>query len=257
MKFSVITTCLNAEKSIKATIESVLSQKGDFDLEYIITDAGSTDKTVEIIKSYGDKIKYILAEKSNQSEGFNIGIANSTGDILSFINADDTYLENALANIAESAKSNPNSKWFIGRYRIVDESNKEVSKYISDYKASLAKLYSYSSLLIENFVPHPSTFIRKELFEKYGYYDLEQKYAMDYDLWLRIGKENKPQFVDEYIATFKREKGTKSNSNYVSQMWDDLKLGISYAIKNFYFHILIFKIFSFIRTVIIYKFTLK
>jgi glycosyltransferase involved in cell wall biosynthesis len=253
MKLTVITTCLNAEKYIKDTIESVLSQEGDFQLEYIITDAGSTDKTLEIIRSFGDKIRLIDAAGTNQSQGFNVGIDQSTGDVLSFLNADDIYLKGALQMVSEAVKANPEGKWFIGRYKIIDEKNNERDQYISEYKARLIKSFSYSALLIENFIPHPSTFIKKELFDKYGFFDPDEKYAMDYDLWLRIGKNHKPVFIDQKLATFKREPGTKSNANFVRQMFDDFRLGIKYSLKHLYLHTLIFKFFSFIRTIVIYK----
>ncbi len=74
MKISIVTTCFNSAKTIRATIESIISQSGDFELEYIVTDAGSSDQTLSIIAEYGKKIRLIDATGTNQSQGINLGL---------------------------------------------------------------------------------------------------------------------------------------------------------------------------------------
>ena len=127
MKISIVTTCLNADSTIKKTIESIHSQEGDFEIEHIITDAGSTDKTLEIIASLGAKIKLLDAKGLNQSEGINLGLKNATGDIQAFLNADDIYEPGTFQKVITSFENSPDKKWIIGKCRVIDEDDKEIS----------------------------------------------------------------------------------------------------------------------------------
>ena len=86
-RISIITTTFNTESTIERTMRSTLSQEGNFELEYIITEGGSTDRTVEIIKSFNDpRIKLLDARKTNVSQGINLGLRSATGDMLAFLN---------------------------------------------------------------------------------------------------------------------------------------------------------------------------
>ena len=147
MKISIVTTCLNSQGTIKETIRSVLDQKGDFEVEYIITDAGSTDGTIDIIKSFGSKIKLVDAKGTNQSEGINMGIKLATGDILAFINADDVYEPCAFQKVQQAFAGDPNTLWVTGQCRIIDKDGHEISKFITRYKNFLLKRFSYFLLL--------------------------------------------------------------------------------------------------------------
>lgn len=254
MKFTIITTCLNAGTTIKDTIESVLNQKGDIDLEYIITDAGSTDDTLEIIKSFNDpRLRLINATGSSQSEGFNIGIDNATGDIISFLNADDKYFEDTLIRVSKEFEKSNEFKWAFGSTRIVDSKGNEKMKFVKRYKNFLANHYSYNLLLLENFVPHPSVFLKIELFQEFGQYTDTEKYAMDYDLWLRIGKKYRPKFINKDLSIFLRDDNTKSNTGYLKQMKDDRDLGIKYAKKHTRPYLIPLKYLSYLKTIFIYK----
>ena len=95
LKLSIITPSFNQGVFIKETIDSILSQ-GYAQLEYIVVDGGSTDNTVEILKSYGDKIKWVSEKDNGQADAINKGLKMATGDIVAFINSDDYYLPNAL-----------------------------------------------------------------------------------------------------------------------------------------------------------------
>ena len=251
MKISIITTCLNAEKYIKQTIESVLSQKGDFSLEYIITDAGSTDSTLEIIKSFGDKITLLNAKGLNQSEGINLGIKKSSGDIIAYLNADDTYLPNTLSIVTKSFQNN-SPKWVIGKCHIINSKNKEINKWVTNYKNFFLKRYNYFWFLVENFISQPAVFLHRDLFKEFGYFNETEVYTMDYNYWLEIGKKYNPVFIDKYLSNFRRTKETKSNTGYYKQFWDDAKLGIKFAVKSRIFLAIPLKIISFLKTILLY-----
>ena len=107
MKVSIITTCLNSEKTIKKTILSVLSQDYS-NVEYIIIDGGSKDDTMNKIKKYADKIKVIISEKDDgMYYAMNKGISLSSGELIGILNSDDVFFhKNVISNVVQSIKRN-------------------------------------------------------------------------------------------------------------------------------------------------------
>ncbi|HMO02455.1 MAG TPA: glycosyltransferase [Oligoflexia bacterium] len=227
--FSIITTCKNSANTVRQTIESVLSQRGDFEIEYIFTDALSTDGTREIIAEYGDKIKLIDAPKLNQSEGINLGFQMAKGDYIAFINADDVYQAGAFDLADRAFRCNPDKLWLVGQCDIIDEKGFPMHGFISRYKNFLLKNYSYFLLLTENFICQPAVFLRRSALETCGYLDTSENLAMDYEWWLRIGRDNSPIIINEKLASFRRMRNTKSNRFFVQQFKDDLRLSLKYS----------------------------
>jgi len=274
MKISIVTTCLNADKTIKQTIDSILNQKplvqtlpgqsqclktptSTFEIEYIITDAGSIDKTLSIIKSYGDKIKLIDAKGLNQSEGINLGLKNATGEIIAFLNADDVYEQGAFDIVVNAFCKNKDRKWLIGKCKIINENNKEIYKFMTKYKNFFLKRYSYFLLLSENFISQPAVFWKREIMDEFGYFDEHEHYVMDYEYWLRIGKKYKPIFIDKYLASFRRMQSTKSNTGFYKQFKDDKRVAIKYATKYKNYLAIFCKYLNYFKTIIIYSFIIK
>lgn len=255
MKISIVTTCFNSSKTIRATIESILSQQGDFELEYIITDAGSTDSTLSIIAEYGSRITLINAQGTNQSQGINMGLRAATGDIVAFLNADDVYRPNALQTVTTAFRVDRDKLWLIGQCPIIDEQGNEFHGLISQYKNLCLRHYSYWLLLIENFVCQPAVFLRREALDRVGYFAENEQFVMDYDYWLRIGRISDPIAVESALAGFRRIEGTKSNSSYPKQFRDDMRVGILAARKSIvYWWTIPFKALSYARTMAIYPF---
>lgn len=255
MKVSIVTTCFNSARTIRATIESILSQSGEFELEYIITDAGSKDETISIIKEYGDRIKLIDATGTNQSQGINRGLREASGEIVAFLNADDVYRPGALQDVVSGFKSNPDKLWLVGQCSIIDLDGREFHGAITKYKNFLLKNYSYGLLLIENFICQPAVFLRREALERVGYFSERENLVMDYEYWLRIGQFTPPIVVPKYLAGFRRIEGTKSNTSYGRQFKDDLRVAFSAAIKKVsYWWTIPLKALSYARTMVIYPF---
>ncbi len=257
MKFSIVTTCLNSAHTIQKTIESILSQQGPFEIEYIITDAGSKDGTLDIIRSYGDRIRLIDAKGLNQSQGINLGLRESSGEVVAFLNADDLYEKDTLSEVARLFSLSPNKKWLVGRCRIIDESDREFHRWITDYKGWLLRHYSYFTLLIENYICQPAVFFRREILTDYGYFSEDENFVMDYEYWLRIGHENQPIVCNSFLAAFRRIEGTKSNTSYFQQFKDDMRIAFKYAKKHGHQLAMPFKFLSYIRTVGVYPFLYK
>jgi len=253
-RVSIVTTCLNAASTIRRTIESILSQQGDFTIEYIITDAGSTDGTRDIIAEFGEQIRLIDAQKLNQSQGINLGLKEAGGDILAYLNADDLYAPGAIQKVVDSFKKYPLSQWLVGHCRIIDEHDTEMQSWISSYKNFLLRHYSYFLLLSENFICQPAVFFRRSLLESHGYFSERENLVMDYEYWLRIGKGNTPVVLGEQLAAFRRMASTKSNRAFTRQFKDDLRVGCHYAVRSGKVLAIPLKFFNYLKTICIYSF---
>lgn len=224
MKISIITTNYNTDKYLEQTIKSVLNQKGEFELEYIITDGGSIDNSLEIIKKYNKEVKegkwgkhitykYISEKDKGQSDGINKGLKMATGDIVAFLNADDLYTEGALEKVVTYFKENPDCMWLTGYCKIIDENGKQIKKYITEYKNRKLRKFTFEQLLIEDCISQPATFWRRKLLDEVGYIDESLHYSMDQDLWARFAKKYRLHLIKDYLACFRFTSDTKTGSS--------------------------------------------
>jgi len=271
MKISIITPSYNQEEFIERTILSVLNQKWNFDLEYIIIDWLSTDKSVEIIKKYYElvnsweynknfnSIKYIRVSEKDlwQSDAINKWLKLSTWDIVTYLNSDDTYLDWSLQKIVNNLWSS-DKKWCYGKCRIIDKNDIEIRKYITLYKNFTWKKYSYSKLLTENFISQMTVFWKREVMKELWYFDEKHHLCMDYEYWLRIWQKYEPLYINDYIANFRFYHTSKSWSKFIQQFQDELELARKYANwkyqwamflhqVNYYKITIMYKILSFLK----------
>jgi len=237
MKISIITPSYNQAGFLKKTIESVISQKGDFELEYIVMDGGSTDGSVEILKNTEDKlngnnrIKFIWKSEKDkgQSDAINKGLKIATGDIVAYLNSDDIYLNGCLQNVAQTFISSPEAKWLTGYCRIINEHDRPIQSSIMKYKNFWLNRSSLKKLLVLNYIAQPATFWRKELLDKIGFFDEKLHYTMDYDYWLRIIKKFNLLVLKEYLAGFRIHSSSKGGAQYVKQFDQDLEVCKKYS----------------------------
>lgn len=185
MKISIITPSFNSEKTIEKTILSVLNQSYK-DIEYIIIDGGSRDKTLEIVNKFKDKIAKIISEKDQGIyDAMNKGIKLATGDIIGILNSDDLYADNNVIEIVVKTflDYQVDCVWGDIIYFVNDP-----SKIIRYWKSSEYK----EGLFEKGWVPpHPTFFVKKECYQKYGYFRLDFPVAADYELMLRFLKKYK------------------------------------------------------------------
>lgn len=177
MKISVVTSCLNCEETIERTIKSVITQ--DYpDIEYILIDGGSTDRTMEIVNKYKNVFAVIVSEKDKGvADGFNKGVLKATGDVVGIVNADDTMYPGTAKKLAEAYE--PDIDAYYG--------DRIVKDHISGSRCyQKAKELSY----IEYCLPfsHQSVYITKRCYDKFGLYSLDYKLCLDYDLILKMYK---------------------------------------------------------------------
>jgi glycosyltransferase involved in cell wall biosynthesis len=229
-KISIVTPSFNQGHFLRQTIQSVLSQTGDFELEYIVMDGKSTDDTVEILKSHGDRIRWTSQKDEGQTAAINEGFRQSSGDIVAWINADDLYLPGALDIVAKKFAENPDALWLIGEYEMIDEKGDAIRRIHSTYKNFLIRHYSYRLLLTENLCPQPSVFFRRKVLEEVGFLSEMEFYVMDYDFWLRLGAKSDPVIVGHSLSQFRFHAGSKTqNSQLREQFGRELELVKSYT----------------------------
>jgi glycosyltransferase involved in cell wall biosynthesis len=229
MKISIVTPSFNQGKYIEDTIQSVLAQKGDFELEYIVMDGGSTDGTIEILRKYEGRIRWFSEKDKGQSDAVNKGFKLATGEIIGWINSDDLYELGAFQKVAHFFKNSPYKKWIYGRCRIIDENGKEIRRLITLYKNVLSWRYNYGVLLTENYISQMTVFFRKEIFDTVGYLDLNERMVMDYDYWLRIGKHYPAGVIRDYLADFRWHSKSKSGMDYRQQFFDEYNAAEKHA----------------------------
>lgn len=198
MKLSIVTTSYNAEKYIKETIESVIYQRGNFDIEYIIVDAYSKDKTPEIITKYLSKWKnneleikcnslemqYIREPDNGMYDGISKGFERATGEIVAYINADDFYMPNAFAVASEIFENNKKTNWITGTPQIYNENSNVISSFSLPYKYKQEAIRKGVYGRIYPYIQQESTFWRNELLDKIDLKKLRKYlYAGDFYLW--------------------------------------------------------------------------
>lgn len=221
MKISVVTCTWNSIEFIEASIQSVLDQSYD-DLEYIFVDGGSTDGTLERIQKVPGNVKILNDVRGGIANAMNAGIGAATGEIIAHMHSDDYYLGNSVFSSVVAAFEATQCKWLYGR--IVSSVDGEHTK-----EQYTIPRYSYPTLLKRNIVPHAATFVRREVFEEMGTFSSDYRLAMDYEMWLRIGKQYDPVQLDEYLAAFRRHPGSATQANRVKSFNEDFRARFEYA----------------------------
>jgi glycosyltransferase involved in cell wall biosynthesis len=213
---SIITPVYNGERFIEACIKVVIEQNSP-NVEHIIIDGGSTDKTVEVIKQYAEiypHIRWISEKDQGQSDAMNKGIAMAKGEILSILNVDDYYEPNVLNRVSEIFKTLPEPSLLVGNCNVWEDGDK--LRFVNKPK----KLKFKELLLVPyvNIFPmNPSAyFYHTSLHQKVGLYDVEQHYTMDYDFILKTVLVVKTKYVDEIWGNYRLIEGTKTRNDEIS-----------------------------------------
>lgn len=183
MKISIVTPCYNSEKTIERTINSVITQIMNDDIEYIIIDGQSSDSTLNIIKKYAEKyptIKFISEKDNSMTEALNKGMKLATGDIVASINADDFYLPGSLQKVVDEFIKNRDIDVLIGNNLFLD--NDLHAKSINKPR----KFSPIRCAFMECPFPECNIFFKRNVIEALGYFNESLKYTQDFELYLRL-----------------------------------------------------------------------
>ncbi len=223
-RISVVTPSYNQAPFIRRTIESVLNQQGDFELEYVVYDGGSSDGTLDILRDYGERLRWRSERDHGQVDAINKGLHAATGDIVSWLNSDDVLAPGALQRVASAFVAHPGLEWLHGRCNVIDADDRVIRRWISAYKHRCSKRYSYERLLEENFISQMTVFWRRSVLDEIGYVDPGLRLAFDYDLWLRLAKRSDPIYIPEVQASFRWYDVSKSGSSFEEQFREDYSI---------------------------------
>lgn len=203
-KFSIVTPSLNQAEFIEENIKSILEQNYP-NIEHIIIDGKSNDGTIKILKKYSH-LRWISEKDRGQSDALNKGFKLAKGEVIGWLNADDTYVGNVLFKIAE-VFSNPDVNVVYGNGFEIDESGKQVRTIYSKGidAGNMIKYWKWNYEYIQ-----PAFFFRRKVFDEIGYLDERLHYAMDYDFFIRLCKNFKLYYLDEPLANFRLHSTSKT-----------------------------------------------
>lgn len=235
MKISIIIPTYNCGKYIQRAIESVLNQPYS-DKELIVVDGGSNDNTIEILKSYGDKINWVSERDSGQADAINKGFKIADGEISTWLNADDYYEPNIFNDIVESFKKDKNIVLVYGKQKSI-KMNSPMVINIPPKNISVREM-----IQMGNFIHQPSSFYLLDIVRKVGYLDSNLNYWMEYDLFIKLLKNGESLYLDKILSNFTIREDQKSNLKNIIEMDKELlkisrKHGGSFFSKIFFVNI--------------------
>lgn len=218
MKVSIITVCFNNVDTIQATIESVRSQNYH-DTEYIVVDGRSSDGTLEVIESYSN---FITSKVSEPDQGLydaiNKGIELATGDVVGLLHADDIFNSNHVISDVVNLFKTTACDAVYGDLQYVDRD--DTNKIVRNWKAGVYK----AGMFLKGWMPpHPTLYLRRDLFAQYGVYNTSFKISADYELMLRFIHKHKIQLNYLPQVLVKMRVGGKSNSSISSRVQANLE----------------------------------
>lgn len=237
MKISIIIPTYNCGQYLEKAILSVLNQPYQ-DKELIVIDGNSNDNTIEIIKKYSEQIKWISEKDSGQAEAANKGFKMATGEIVTWLNADDYYELDIFNDVVGEFKKDETVVVVYGKCNTVDLGGKTIIKNTPPEEITTKKMITGG-----NFINQPASFLKKDAVEKVGYLDEKLNYWMEYDLFIKLSKIGKLSFINKTLSSFTKREDQKSDRKNKKEMNKkiiniNLKHGGSKLSKFFFLNII-------------------
>jgi glycosyltransferase involved in cell wall biosynthesis len=219
--FSIVTCTWNSAATLPDTLASLRSQTCT-DVEHIFVDGGSSDATLALLDAFPGNKRVLHGVRGGISHAMNCGIDAASGDIIAHLHADDYYAApDVLASVAQAMHSSGRA-WLVG----------EIAVLAGDclLPPQPRRAYSYQALVSGRaFVPHPATFVRRDLFAQAGHFDERLHYAMDIDLWLRLAARTPPVMLERVLAVFRDHPGSVSSANKLLARQEEWRVRRRYA----------------------------
>ena len=205
-RISIVTPSYNQAQFLEKTILSVLNQNYP-NLEYIIIDGGSTDGSVEIIKKYEKYLSYWVSEKDNgQADAIDKGFKKTSGEILAWLNSDDTYLPETFYKVMKIFTRNPEVDLIFGNIYIINEHDKRIGELRFTE-------FDFDTLIYKGGNLHQAgTFWKKEIYERSGGIDSDYQFGLDYDFFCRVAKVGKLCHMRDFFANFRKHENAKTST---------------------------------------------
>lgn len=239
MKISIITVCYNSEKTISKTLESILYQSFK-DVEHIIIDGKSTDSTLSIISKFLHNKKVISEPDKGIYDAMNKGIEIATGDIIGFLNSDDFYVNNnILSSVTKIFENNSDIDACYSDLIYVNQTDtSNIVRFVKSKKF-------YKGLFSKGWCPpHPTFFVRRSIYERFGKFDLNYSIASDVDLMMRFLEMHniKSKYIPEVWV--KMRMGGITNKNFRNIWLQNKEIILSFKKNNLSVNFLKFFVFK-------------
>jgi glycosyltransferase involved in cell wall biosynthesis len=214
--FSIVTCTWNSAATLADTLASVQRQTCQ-DVEHIFVDGGSTDGTLEMIAAYPGRKRVLRDVGGGISRAMNQGIEAATGEYVAHLHSDDYYAsDDVLATVAERFASE-RVDWVFGTVQVLKD-----GQLIPPYEMVPFSYQAFAAGRAS--VPHPAVFIRRSAFGRVGMFDEKLKYAMDIDLWLRLGKVARPATIARPLTVFRDHAGSVSSANKIKARQEEFQV---------------------------------
>jgi ADP-heptose:LPS heptosyltransferase len=201
-KVLVVTPSFNQGRFLRETIESVLSQDYE-NLEYVVADGGSTDESVEILRSYGNRFRWTSASDGGQAAAIARAWTETDADIVAWLNSDDTYLPGAIATAVDYLIAHPAVSMVYGQAWYTNAAGERLEPYRT-------KPFEREKLAGECFICQPAAFVRRDVLTLIDPPDPRLRYCMDYDFWIRLSKHFRVDYLEAFLATSRMHPDNKT-----------------------------------------------
>jgi glycosyltransferase involved in cell wall biosynthesis len=203
-RVSIVTPSFNQAEFIAETIGTVLSQ--DYpEIEYLVVDGRSTDGTLDILRSFGERLNWISEPDRGQSDAINKGWRRTGGDIIAWLNADDLYRPGAVRKAVAFLLEHPTVDMVYGDCDYIDAAGALVGTHRARAADGADLLRSPVGI-----VPQPATFLRRRVLQTVGFLDETLHNALDFDYWVRVAARHEIAYLPERLAAFRVHAGSKT-----------------------------------------------
>lgn len=199
---SIITPSYNQGAYLEETIKSVLGQDYS-NIEYLVVDGCSSDGTLDILRKYESKIRWLSEKDEGQADAINKGIRMTKGGIIAWLNSDDILLPGAITKVVDCFFNHPEAALIYGKSYFIDRGGKTIGKYPTE-------TLILKRLAMFNFICQPSAFFQRQIFNDVGGLNTSLQYTMDYDLWIRIVHKYPAEFLTEFLSGYRLHPSSKT-----------------------------------------------
>ena len=206
LRFGIVMPSFQQAVFLPAAVDSVLSQGGAI-LELVVRDGGSKDGSVEILRSFGNRLRWQTGPDGGQVAAINSGLQELDTEFCGFLNSDDVLLPGALEHVAREFREHPEVDVVYGRGRFIDEAGRTTREYPT-------LPFNPAHLVQHCFICQPATFWRRRVHERFGWFDPSFDNTFDYEFWLRVASGGaRFSHLPEFLAGTREHPATKSQRN--------------------------------------------
>lgn len=195
--FGIVMPSYNTARHIGEAISSVLEQEHS-GVDFLVMDGGSTDQTLEVLRSFGERIRWVSQKDAGQSDAIRRGFDQTSGEILGWLNADDTLAPGALRRVAEFFAAHPEIAMVYGDANYIDAAGAPIGPCAHIEPFNTARLFHYSDFIVQ-----PAAFFRRSAYRAVGGLDPTLHFAMDYDLWIKLARQFEIAYLPGHLANYR------------------------------------------------------